>query len=33
VAEWGAIVETDLPALNQKARELAPDFVTPPGKD
>ena len=32
VAEWGAIVETDLPALNQKARELAPDFVVLPGK-
>jgi hypothetical protein len=32
VAEWGRVVATDLPALNQKARELAPDFVTPPGK-
>jgi photosystem II stability/assembly factor-like uncharacterized protein len=32
VAEWRAVVATDLPALNQKARELAPDFVTPPGK-
>ena len=32
VAEWGAVIATDLPALNQKARELAPDFVLPPGK-
>ncbi len=32
VAEWKAVVESDLPALNQKARELAPDFVLPPGK-
>ncbi len=31
-AEWKAVVEADLPALNQKARELAPDFVLPPGK-
>ncbi|HKZ33570.1 MAG TPA: glycosyl hydrolase [Vicinamibacteria bacterium] len=30
VAEWGRVVAADLPALNQKARELAPDFVTPP---
>ena len=30
VAEWGAVIASDLPALNQKARELAPDFVTPP---
>jgi hypothetical protein len=32
VAEWKAILETDLPALNQRARELAPDFVTPPAR-
>jgi len=31
-AEWQAILETDLPALNRKARELAPDFVTLPEK-
>jgi hypothetical protein len=30
-AEWKGIRETDLVALNQKARELAPDFVTVPG--
>jgi len=29
-AEWSAILETDVPALNAKARELAPDFVVPP---
>jgi hypothetical protein len=29
-AEWKAILETDLPALNAKARGLAPDFVVPP---
>jgi hypothetical protein len=29
-AEWEAILETDVPALNAKARELAPDFVVPP---
>jgi photosystem II stability/assembly factor-like uncharacterized protein len=29
-AEWKALLETDLPALNAKARELAPDFVAPP---
>ena len=29
-AEWKAILETDVPALNAKARELAPDFVVPP---
>jgi hypothetical protein len=31
-AEWKAILETDVPALNAKARELAPDFVVLPGK-
>jgi hypothetical protein len=30
-AEWKAILETDVPALNARARELAPDFVVPPG--
>ena len=30
-AEWKAILETDVPALNAKARELAPDFVVLPG--
>ena len=29
-AEWKAILETDVPALNAKARELAPDFVALP---
>jgi hypothetical protein len=29
-AEWKAIVETDVPALNAKARELAPELVVPP---
>lgn len=29
-AGWRAIVETDVPALNAKARELAPGFVLPP---
>ena len=29
-AEWKAILETDVPALNAKARELAPDFVVLP---
>jgi hypothetical protein len=29
-AEWKAIAETDLPALNAKARELAPDLVVLP---
>ena len=31
-AEWKAILETDVPAFNAKARELAPDFVVLPGK-
>ena len=31
-AEWKAILETEVPALNAKARELAPDFVVLPGK-
>jgi photosystem II stability/assembly factor-like uncharacterized protein len=31
-AEWQAILDQDLPALNQKARELLPDFVVLPGK-
>ena len=31
-AEWTAILETDVPALNAKARELAPDLVIPPPK-
>jgi hypothetical protein len=30
-AEWKTILETDVPALNAKARELAPDFVVLPG--
>ena len=32
-AEWKAILETDVPALNAKARELAPDFVVRPPLD
>jgi photosystem II stability/assembly factor-like uncharacterized protein len=31
--EWTAMLQTDLPALNAKARELAPDFVVLPAKD
>jgi photosystem II stability/assembly factor-like uncharacterized protein len=31
-AQWKAILETDVPALNAKARALAPDFVVLPGK-
>jgi hypothetical protein len=31
-AEWKAILETDVPALNAKARELAPDLVVRPAK-
>jgi hypothetical protein len=31
-AEWKAILETDVPAFNAKARELAPDFVILPEK-
>jgi photosystem II stability/assembly factor-like uncharacterized protein len=31
VAEWKAIVETDVPELNRKARELLPDLVAVPG--
>jgi hypothetical protein len=31
VAEWKAVIETDLPALNSRARELLPDLVTVPG--
>jgi photosystem II stability/assembly factor-like uncharacterized protein len=31
-AEWRVILETDVPALNAKAREVAPDFVVLPGK-
>jgi hypothetical protein len=31
-AEWKAILETDVPALNAKARELAPDLVVLPSK-
>ena len=31
-AEWKAILDTDAPAFNAKARELAPDFVVLPGK-
>jgi photosystem II stability/assembly factor-like uncharacterized protein len=30
-AEWKAILEKDVPALNARARELAPDFVVPLG--
>jgi hypothetical protein len=30
--EWKSIVETDVPALNAKARALAPDLVVVPGK-
>ena len=29
-AEWQALLATDLPALNAKARQLAPDFVVAP---
>ncbi|HSD26130.1 MAG TPA: hypothetical protein VLL75_02450, partial [Vicinamibacteria bacterium] len=32
-AEWAAILEAGVPALNAKARDLAPDFVVLPGKD
>jgi hypothetical protein len=32
-AEWKAILETDVPALNAKARDLAPDFVVRPVSD
>jgi hypothetical protein len=32
-AEWKAIVETDVAALNAKAREVAPDFVVLPPKE
>jgi photosystem II stability/assembly factor-like uncharacterized protein len=32
-AEWTAVVQTELPALNASARELAPDFVVLPAKD
>jgi len=28
-AEWSAVLQRDVPALNAKARELAPDFVVP----
>ena len=31
-AEWKAILETDVPALNAKARALAPDLVVLPAK-
>ncbi|HSD65119.1 MAG TPA: glycosyl hydrolase, partial [Vicinamibacteria bacterium] len=31
-AEWKAVLETDVPALNAKARELAPDLVVLPAK-
>ena len=31
-AEWKAILETDVPALNARARELAPDLVVVPAK-
>ena len=31
-AEWRVILETDVPALNAKAREVTPDFVVLPGK-
>jgi photosystem II stability/assembly factor-like uncharacterized protein len=30
--EWKSIVETDVPALNARARALAPDLVVVPGK-
>jgi hypothetical protein len=29
-AEWTAVLETDLPALNARARSLDLDFVTAP---
>ncbi len=32
-AEWAAVLEGDVPALNAKARELAPDFVVLPARD
>jgi photosystem II stability/assembly factor-like uncharacterized protein len=32
-AEWAGILHSDVPALNAKARELAPDFVVAPAKD
>ena len=31
-AEWKALLATDVPALNAKARQLAPDFVVAPGR-
>jgi len=32
-AEWQAILETDVPALNAKARDLLPDLIVLPGTD
>jgi photosystem II stability/assembly factor-like uncharacterized protein len=32
-AEWKAVLDTDVPALNAKARELAPDLVVLPAKE
>jgi hypothetical protein len=32
-AEWAVLLETDVPALNAKAREVAPDFVVLPARD
>jgi hypothetical protein len=32
LAEWKAIVETDVPALDARARELAPEFVVLPAR-
>jgi hypothetical protein len=33
LAEWAAMRDTDVPALNAKARQLAPDLVVlPPEK-
>jgi hypothetical protein len=31
-AEWKAVLETDIPAFNAKARDLAPDAVILPAK-
>jgi hypothetical protein len=31
-AQWKAILDEDVPALNARARELAPEFVVVPAK-
>jgi hypothetical protein len=32
-AEWTAVLETDVPALNAKARGLELEFVAAPGRE